>query len=153
MELLAGYIVIIEIAKRLKDENTNGRLLSLFDIQLAALNFGIKHHTFINAAKECDDEIKSKLKECGKELQKIAHAGRERTADAARKKLQSCNADIAKFGNDLLKESCRRTSFKTFRIDTSLCEASTPRIPPSRTRGMSLKKSTTLRSPLAAPAT
>ena len=112
VELLAGYIANIEIAKRLKDENTDGRLLNFFDIQLAALNFGVKHQTFIDAAKECDDEIKSKLKECGKELQKIAQAGRERTAEAARTKLQACNADFAKFGSDLWQELCLRTSLK-----------------------------------------
>jgi hypothetical protein len=41
----------------LKDENTDGLLLSFFDIQLAALNFGTKHQTFIDTAKKCDDEI------------------------------------------------------------------------------------------------
>jgi hypothetical protein len=88
--LLAGYIANMEIAKRLKDEklmgrrprgvgitawspprgvagcnkyHTDGRLLRFFDIQLTALNFGTKHKTFIDAAKECDDEIKSTLKE------------------------------------------------------------------------------------------
>jgi hypothetical protein len=112
VELLAGYISNIEIAKRLKDENSDGRLLSFFDIQLAALNFGTKHQTFIDGAKDCDEEIKSTLKECGKELQKIAQTGRERTADAARKKLQACNADFTKFGSDLWQELCLRTSLK-----------------------------------------
>ena len=111
-ELVAGYIANIETAKRLKDENTNGRLLNFFDIKLDSLNFGTKHQTFIDAAKECDVEIKYKLKECGSELQKLAEAGRERTVAAARTKLQACNVDFAIFGKDLWKNLCRRTSIR-----------------------------------------
>ena len=112
VELLAGYIANIEAANRLKNANTDGRLLNFFDIQLKPLNFGTKHQTFIDGASECDDEIKSKLKECGKELQKIAQDARVRTVTAARTKLQACNIDFAKFGSALWRELCCRTSLK-----------------------------------------
>ena len=111
VELLAGYIVNIEKAKRLKNVNIDGHLLNFFEVKLVGpLNFGIKHQLFIDCAAECDDEIKSALNTCGKELQKIAQAGREHTFTAARNKLQACSTEFETFGRNLWIQQCSRTS-------------------------------------------
>jgi hypothetical protein len=68
ISLLTGLISSIESTKKLKKSNTEDHLLEYFDIQLKPLNFG-KHKVFSDIAAECDAEMKSKLRECGKEIQ------------------------------------------------------------------------------------
>lgn len=110
INLLMGYMANIEKAKILKQESTDGNLLPFFDIKLAGqLNFG-NHQPFKDCAADCDIEIKAKLKACGKELQEIAQAGREKAVTAARTKLQACSADFMIFGESEWIKQCKRTS-------------------------------------------
>jgi hypothetical protein len=65
----------IETTKKLREHNSDDRLLEFFNIKLdGPLNFG-KHHVFVESAAECDAEIKAKLRTCGKEIQHWSKPG------------------------------------------------------------------------------
>ena len=109
MSLLIGLISNIESIKKLQNCNSEERLLEFFNIQLKPLNFG-KHQVFADVAAECEAEIKPKLKECGKEIQLMVHAWREKSAAAARIKLQACSEDFKTFGEEEWMRQCKKTS-------------------------------------------
>ena len=110
ISLLTGLISNIEKTKRLQDHNSEDRLLEFFNVKLdGPLNFG-KHQIFVDRAAECDAETKAKLRACGKELQLLVQAGREKTIAAARIKLQACSEDFKTFGEKEWMTQCKKTS-------------------------------------------
>ena len=100
----------IEATKRLREHNSDDRLLDFFSIKLdSPLNFG-KHQIFIEKAAECDAETKTRLRACGKEIQLLVQAGREKATAAARTKLQACSEDFKTFGEHEWMSQCGKTS-------------------------------------------
>jgi len=110
ISLLTGLMSNIEKTKRLREQNSEDRLLEFFNIKLdGPLNFG-KHQTFVDSAAECDAETKAKLRACGKEIQLLVQAGREKATAAARVKLQACSEDFKTFGEQEWMRQCKKTS-------------------------------------------
>ena len=64
----------------------------------------------MDSAAECEAEVKAKLRECGKEIQKLVQTGRENTIAAARTKLQACSEDFKTFGENEWRTQCKKTS-------------------------------------------
>ena len=110
ISLLTGLLNNIETTKKLREHNSDDRLLEFFNLKLdGPLNFG-KHHVFVESAADCDAEIKAKLRTCGKEIQLLVQAGREKATAAARIKLQECSEDFTTFGEQEWMRQCGETS-------------------------------------------
>ena len=107
--LLTGLISSIQTTKKLQDCNSEERLLEFFNLKLSPLNFG-KNQIFADIAAECDAEIKSKLRACGKEIQLMVQAGRENATAAAHIKLRACSEDFTTFGEQEWMRQCKKTS-------------------------------------------
>ena len=112
ISLLTGLMSSLETTKKLREHNSDDRLLEVFNIKLdGPLNFG-KHHVFVESAAECDAEIKAKLRACGKEIQLMVEAGRGKAIAATRIKLQVCSEDFKTFGWQ--STTAKRTSMKKY---------------------------------------
>jgi len=110
ISLLTCFLSNIESTKRLREYNSEDRLLEFFNLKLSGpLNFG-KHQTFVAEAAECNSEMKTRLRACGKEIQQLAQAAREKATAAARIKLQACSEDFTTFGEQEWMRQCRKTS-------------------------------------------
>jgi hypothetical protein len=81
MLLLTGLMSNAEKAKKLDDHDKGDRLFNFFNIQLGSqIKFG-KHQIFEDCASDCEAEAKTKLRACGKEIQKIVQLGREKATE------------------------------------------------------------------------
>ena len=98
ISLLTGLFSNLETTRKLREHNSETRLLEFFNIKLCGqLNFG-KNQVFVDCAAECDAEIKAKLRECGKDIQLLVQAGREKATATASIELKACSENFTIFG-------------------------------------------------------